>query len=65
MLAIRKMINPTKPTASTAADIKNIKIICVYKAGSKFSSSLKAVSKDFIEYSSSDDLIEKLEKLLP
>ncbi len=46
------------------ANIKNVKIICVYRAGSKFSSSLKAVSKDFIEYSSSSDLIQKLEKLL-
>jgi hypothetical protein len=46
------------------ANAQNIKIICVYKTGSKFSSSLKAVSKYFIEYSSPEDLIKKLEEIV-
>jgi hypothetical protein len=36
-------------------------ILCIYKTGVTPSGSLKAVSKDFIEYSSLDNLLQKLE----
>lgn len=42
------------------ADFMNKKIVCIYKEGKKFSSSLKFVSNDFIEYKDGIDLIEKL-----
>jgi hypothetical protein len=39
-------------------------VICVYKPGVKPSSGLKAVSNTFIEYSSPEDLIEKLKEII-
>lgn len=39
-------------------------IICIYRKGSKISSSLKVVCNDFIEYINKNDMIEKIEKLL-
>ncbi|MEK7103866.1 MAG: hypothetical protein AAB842_00515, partial [Patescibacteria group bacterium] len=39
-------------------------VVCIYRAGIKPSSGLKAVSDTFIEYSSPEDLIEKLEKII-
>lgn len=39
----------------------NKRILCVFKKGCKISHSLKTVSSDFIEYSDSSDLIEKLQ----
>lgn len=44
------------------ADLFGIPIICVYEQGSVTSSSLKAVSENFIEYSSNEELISKLER---
>lgn len=46
------------------ANLNNVKIICIYKKDTQLSSSLKAISNNFIEYSNSIDLIEKLEKIL-
>lgn len=46
------------------ANLKNVKIICIYKKDFELSGSLKAVSKDFIEYESGDDLISKLSAIL-
>lgn len=42
------------------ADIFQIPIACCYKSGSKISTSLRMVTKDFIEYDGSVDLINKL-----
>lgn len=36
------------------------KIICFYKSGAKYSSSLKVVSDLFFEYNSNDEMINKL-----
>lgn len=46
------------------ADTFNKPIVCIYKTGSEFSNSLKAISNTFIEYSNTDDLIDRLAKLL-
>jgi len=40
------------------ADAFNVPVICLYKKNSKISSSLKIVSKNFVEY-------DKIEKILP
>ncbi len=42
------------------ASIHNIPIVCIYKAGSVPSSGLKMITKDFIEYTSPTDMIQKL-----
>ena len=47
------------------ANLFGARIICIYKKGAKPSSSLKAVSEDFVEYSSSEELIQKLTELIP
>lgn len=41
-----------------------IPIICIYKKGSKYSSSLQEVTQDFIEYNDSSDLIEKIKGII-
>lgn len=46
------------------ADTFQVPIICIYKKGSKFSKYLSILTKDFIEYTSSKDLVRKLEKAL-
>ena len=46
------------------ANVYGVKIVCIYKIGSKLSNSLKQVSKEFIEYSDWDDLVIKLKKIL-
>ena len=46
------------------ASILNIPIICIYKTGSKIANSLKVITKDFIEYSDSKDLINKLNLII-
>lgn len=46
------------------ANAKGKKIVCIYKTGSKYSSSLKFISETFIEYSNNDDLINKLSNFL-
>ena len=44
------------------ADFFNVPIMFIYKKDSKISSSLKVISKEFIEYNSKEELINKLEK---
>jgi hypothetical protein len=44
------------------ANDANISVICLYKEGSKVSKSLNVISKIFISYASSQDLISKLSK---
>jgi len=44
------------------ADILKVPIVFIYKSSSRISGSLKAMSEKFIEYSSKEDLVEKLEK---
>ncbi len=46
------------------ANIEQTRIICIFKTDTKPSSALKTVSTEFIKYSSSEDLISKLEKLM-
>lgn len=46
------------------ADTYNVPIVCIYKKGSKVSSSLKLVSKNFVEYSNSKELISGIEQIL-
>ncbi|MFA4887001.1 MAG: hypothetical protein WC595_02205 [Candidatus Nanoarchaeia archaeon] len=46
------------------ADLLHIPIVCVYRSGSKIGGSLKVVSKDFIEYESSEDLVKKVQSYL-
>ncbi len=45
-----------------AEDVKK-KIICIYKEGKEYSSSLKAIANTFIEYKNNVDLIKKLETI--
>lgn len=42
------------------ADVFGKRIVCFYKEGAKLSSSLKVVSKDFVQYDDVDDFIKKL-----
>ncbi len=44
------------------ANIYQVPIICVYKKGTKISGSLKAVSNNFVEYSSGEELIAGIER---
>jgi len=46
------------------ADAARKPIICLYKEGSDPAGSLKVVSKTFIEYSNSNEMIEKLSQAL-
>ncbi|MDD4662162.1 MAG: hypothetical protein PHG24_02685 [Candidatus Pacebacteria bacterium] len=46
------------------ANIYNIPIVCFYKKGSKISKSLQVVTDYFFEYSTEDDLIEKINNFL-
>ena len=46
------------------ADIFKIPVICIYKKGQIYSGSLYLVSKQFIEYESSEDLIKKITEYL-
>ena len=46
------------------ADYLNTPILCVYEKGAKFSSSLKFITNNFIEYDNSKDFIEKIDKYL-
>lgn len=39
-------------------------ILCIYKKGSKISSSLKFITTDFIEYENAEDMIEKISAFL-
>ncbi len=46
------------------AEMLGMPVLCVSKKGSKISGSLKVVTKYFIEYESSEDLIKNIEKFL-
>ena len=46
------------------ADAYETPILCLYSSGSKISSSLKFISKDFIEYAGQADMLRKLEDWL-
>ena len=46
------------------ADASEIPIICIYKSGSKLAGSLIVVSDEFIEYTDSAELVNKLQKKL-
>lgn len=46
------------------ANAYELPIICVYKKDSKLSGSLKRISKYFVEYSDSNELIFGIEKIL-
>jgi|WetSurMetagenome_2_1015567.scaffolds.fasta_scaffold1503864_1 hypothetical protein len=46
------------------ANMYDKRIICIYKSGSKTSSSINAVSKEIYAYSTADDLISVLTKLI-
>ncbi len=46
------------------ADFYNKQIIFIYKKGCKVSRSLKVISSNFIEYESTGELLDELEKLL-
>lgn len=43
------------------ASIHEIPVVCIYKNGYKISNSLKAITKEIIEYNSSEDMIMKLD----
>lgn len=42
----------------------NVPIVCLYKEGSKISSSLDKITKDFIVYKDVEEMINKLNRLL-
>lgn len=42
----------------------NAQILCIYRAGSKTSSSLRFVATQFIEYDNTDDMLSKLKAWL-
>lgn len=46
------------------ADAYGVPIVCVYRKGSKISGSLQAVSKNFIEYGDSEELISGIEQVI-
>ncbi len=46
------------------AEMFEKRVIFIYKTVSKFSSSLKVVSDEFIEYEDMDDLIDKLSQMI-
>lgn len=46
------------------ADYSKTPILCIYENGAKFSSSLKFITNNFIEYDNSKDLLEKINDFL-
>ena len=46
------------------ANVYKIPIICIYKKNSKISGSLKVISKNFIEYSNSKELISGIKEAI-
>jgi len=46
------------------ADIYSVPIVCFHKTGAKVSGSLKFITNNFIEYSDSNDLVNKIESFL-
>ena len=46
------------------ASYANVHILCVYKKGSKISTSIKFITTNFIEYENSKDMIEKIKEFI-
>lgn len=46
------------------ANANGTQILCFHNASTKISNSIKFVAKDFVEYESSDDLLNKLQERL-
>ena len=46
------------------ADYSKTPIVCLYEKGAKISSSLKFITKDFIEYESEIDMINQISKYI-
>jgi len=46
------------------ADDKKVRIICIHKDDTNPSSSLKSVTNEFVEYSSPEELINKLKEII-
>ena len=46
------------------ADMLNVPIACIYRKNYKISGSLKAVTKIFLEYSDTEDLINKIKEAI-
>lgn len=46
------------------ADYAKTSIVCLYEKGAKISSSLKFITKDFIEYESEIDMINQISKYI-
>ena len=46
------------------ANTFDIPIVCIYRDGTKPSSALRIVSHNFINYSSADELVDKLRKVI-
>lgn len=65
-LVISEISYPSTPMGIELgwANKDNVRIVFIYKQEIKISESLKTVSNDFIEYSSTEDMIKKLELFL-
>jgi len=46
------------------ANIYQIPIVCIYKEGNKYSSSLKKLTNKFISYKNKEDLIKKIDSII-
>ena len=46
------------------ADCFNTKILCIYKKGKNYSSSIKFITNNFIEYENQEDMISKIQEFL-
>jgi hypothetical protein len=46
------------------ADTYEVPIVCIYRKGSKVSGSLEVVSKNFVEYSNSKELISGIKEII-
>jgi nucleoside 2-deoxyribosyltransferase len=46
------------------ANMLGIRIVCISKKGAKVSSSLQTVTREFLEYEDSDDMLEKVKAVL-
>lgn len=46
------------------ANFYNVQIIALYKTGLKLSSSVRSIAQQIVEYSSPEDMVEKLENIL-
>jgi len=46
------------------ADALGVSIVGIYKSGSHVSNSVKLLTKNFIEYSNSEDMVKKIERFI-